>query len=211
MVAGVALAAAMGPILTRQPLQKILPGLFSRRLLVVFTIALASSMFWVGPFLAHFDTYLGKGAESGGGLVDVYNDSRGYLMQKSWANIEASPISGIGFGISSDFADMTVERDSTFGLPTGAPTEKGVLPVAVLEEIGIPGFILFFLWVSVVVIRSARNGGIEALTVALTVLLTNLGEATLFSAGGMGLLMLILISWSAADYRHKAFAGVRDA
>jgi len=50
------------------------------------------------------------------------------------------------------------------------------------------------MWLVMIVRRAARNG-LQELAVVATVLAMNLGESTLFSAGGMGMLMLVLIGW----------------
>jgi hypothetical protein len=111
-----------------------------------------------------------------------------------WKGFSKHPIFGNGFGLPGSTQRLKVAYDSSTGLPTGAPVEKGVLPLAVLEDVGIVGFISVGLWVWGGIRRSAA-GGLTPLTVALTCLLTNMGEATLFSPGGMGLLILICISW----------------
>lgn len=63
----------------------------------------------------------------------------------------------------------------------------------VLEEIGVFGFVLFLMW-SVALIGSAVRRGLVSTAIVVTVLLVNLGEANLFSPGGMGLFLLIVIS-----------------
>ena len=132
------------------------------------------------------------------GLLDAYGDSRGELMEKMWANIEADPWVGIGFGIASDPKSMVIERDPLLGLPVGASIEKGVLPLAVLEEVGVFGLALAALWILMLFHRSTR-GGITATAVSLTALLLNMGESTLFSPSGFGLLPLILLGWAFAS------------
>ena len=71
------------------------------------------------------------------------------------------------------------------------------MPLAVLEEVGIPGLLFVLLWIWIVFRRSAL-GGMAPLAVVMTVLLINLGESVLFSPGGMGLLQLILLGWAFA-------------
>ncbi len=93
---------------------------------------------------------------------------------------------------------MEISRDPFLGLPIGASVEKGVMPLAVLEEVGIPGFMLAMFWLWIVLRRSAR-GGMAPLVIVLTILLINLGESTLFSPGGIGLLQLNVIGWAIAS------------
>jgi len=116
------------------------------------------------------------------------------------ANIVVKPFTGIGFGIASDYLSMDIVRDPILGLPISAPIEKGVTPLMVLEEVGIIGFILFAIWIWILIRRSIVNGA-SAFLVMTTLLLLNLSEATLFSPGGAGLLILILLSSSATKPR----------
>jgi hypothetical protein len=113
-------------------------------------------------------------------------------------NIRKHPMTGIGFGIASDPDQMEVGRDPIFNLPVGAPIEKGIMPVAVVEEVGIPGALIVAGWF-VLLLRRAARGGIAALAVASTVLFLNLGEANIFSPGGMGLLEIILLAHAMSE------------
>ena len=133
----------------------------------------------------------------GGTLLTGLKTLGGGLIGEMWQNIKEKPFTGIGFGIASDVHEMNVQRDPLLGLPLGAPIEKGVLPVAVLEEVGLfgLGFVVAWLWSF---LRYWIRGGVVPVSVGLTILLLNMGEATLFSPGGMGLLSLILIGWVVA-------------
>jgi hypothetical protein len=196
---GVGLAVLFAPGLAGQPVRVVLPGLRSKRTLVVAGVALAG-MLVAGARLenavTHFITKSGRG--SAGTILGAYESSRGMLVEAMWSNIKVKPLQGIGFGIASDPLEMQVERDPVLGLPVSAAVEKGVLPVAVLEEVGLVGFLAVALWVFMLMRRSAR-GGLVPVTVGLTALLMNMGEATLFSPGGMGLLSLILFGWAFAS------------
>ncbi|MDD3948975.1 MAG: hypothetical protein PHT43_05885, partial [Anaerolineaceae bacterium] len=108
----------------------------------------------------------------------------------------------IGFGVTSNPSMMKVERDPILGLPVSAPAEKCVLPIAILEEVGVLGFLAVCLWISMIM-RSGARGGVVPFSVSLTALLMNMGEATLFSPGGMGLLSLILLGWASASYQER--------
>ena len=135
-----------------------------------------------------------------GSLLEAADASRGRLVDAMIKNIDENPFAGIGFGVASDPVEMVVDRDPVFGLPTGAAVEKGVLPIAVIEELGVPGAILVLIWLWVVVRRAAQSG-IYAITVLAIIIFSNFGEATLFSPGGMGLLSLVLLSWVATGKR----------
>ena len=139
-------------------------------------------------------------------VVDMGVASRGILVIPMIANISENPMTGIGFGVGSRSVDREwVDRENIFGLPISAPTEKGVMPLAVLEELGVPGLLAVLAWLWVI-IRRAYRLGVTPFLVVSTLMLTNLGEASLFSAGGMGLFFLILIAWAATG-RGDALEG----
>ncbi|PZF78787.1 hypothetical protein DK847_03040 [Aestuariivirga litoralis] len=200
--AGLAMAASMvlgilfGPRLARRPLFKMLPGLRSGRLWTMFSAVLLASIV-AAPLIAdRFQTYITKSNRvEVTGIVEAFNNSRGGLMASMLENIYEHPWFGIGFGIGSEPEIMVIERDSVFGLPTSAVVEKGVTPIAVVEEMGVFGALLFGIWL-LQLLRSAARGGFEPLTVSLTIVMLNFGEATLFSPGGTGLLSLILLGWA---------------
>lgn len=163
--------------------------------LIAITVVIFS-----GPSLFNaVEKYVTKGSKTSNLWVAI-KDSRGRLVGEMFDNIEKNPIKGIGFGVASDPSQMNIKRDPVFNLPVSAPVEKGVMPVATLEELGIPGFVISLAWFWMLTKRSIRNGFVS-LTVFTTALLTNLGEATFFSPGGMGLLVLIVVVWSVTSSR----------
>jgi hypothetical protein len=139
-------------------------------------------------------------------VSEAYKDSRGNLIEAMWDNIKVTPMVGIGFGVASIPSAMEVTRDPILGLPTGASIEKGVMPIAVLEELGIPGFVLFCGWIGML-IRRAGQHGVKELALVATLLLFNFGESTLFSPSGFGMIELIVLAWAAT--RPRRSTGVR--
>lgn len=192
---GVLLAVFVAPVLTKRSIISMLPGLRNYRihLMVVFglVLVLASGT----AFTGRIEQYLVKRSDASS-LVDAYEASRGKLIDRMVGNIIDHPWAGIGFGIGSFPENMEIERDSIFGLPVSAAVEKGVLPIAVVEEVGLLGFLGVLLWLSMLIMRAARGSGFAALSVLLVVLLLNFGEAVLFSPGGLGMLSLIIIGWA---------------
>lgn len=194
LVLGVGIAVVMAPTLSGQPLRTALPGFRSPRIFFVGFISVAVILI-AGPFLSdRIGSYIAKRGEADN-LVEAYETSRGGLMQRMLVNIEAKPLEGIGFGIASNPELMDVQRDPVLGLPLKATIEKGVLPLAVLEELGVFGFLMVAAWIGMLLRRGAR-GGVVPLAVTTTALLINMGESILFSAGGLGLLPLILFGWA---------------
>jgi hypothetical protein len=119
------------------------------------------------------------------------------------ANIEEEPFTGIGFAIASEPLSMVIEREPVLELPIGGTLtiEKGVMPIAVLEELGVFGFLMVTIWIWLMVKRGAK-AGVVAFAVMATLLFTNLGESTLFFPGGLGLLLLILLAWAVTGKQH---------
>jgi hypothetical protein len=125
-------------------------------------------------------------------VVGNYQESRGELLQRSLDNFYAHPAIGIGFGIASDPMTQHIEGDSVLGLPTSAPTEKGNVASAILEETGLVGGVGFLILV-VVMIRRQAVAAHEQWWPFATCLLVNFGEMGLFSMGGLGLLIWVFI------------------
>lgn len=203
LLLGLGLAVLLTPGFAGVPIRVALPGLRSKRTFLVAALAIAGVVVAGAKLESAVTNFISKsGRAEAGTLLAAYEGSRGMLIERMWSNITAKPLQGIGFGVASDPLMMEIERDPVFGLPVGAPVEKGVLPVAVLEEVGVIGFFAVFLWVFMLMRRSAR-GGFVPVAVGLTALLMNMGETTLFSPGGMGMLSLILFGWAFASSQAK--------
>jgi hypothetical protein len=126
-------------------------------------------------------------------LFESYKESRGILFQPIIENINKNFITGIGFGIASDPLSMNIQLDPFLNLPISAAVEKGTVYIAILEELGIFGFILFVMWVFILFYKAAIHS-LGSMIILITILLINIGEAVLFSIGGIGLPILILLT-----------------
>ncbi|QNJ07701.1 putative membrane protein [Synechococcus sp. Minos11] len=124
--------------------------------------------------------------------IEIFASSREVLYLPMLDNISTHLFQGIGFGVPSVSSSMSVAFDPFFGIPVGASIEKGVLFVAILEELGLILFIPFLL-LFLLILRSSLRNGYGSFLVCLTILLTNIGESTLFSPGGIGLLLICLL------------------
>lgn len=114
-------------------------------------------------------------------------------------NIRRYPLSGIGFGVgSAPELRANILRDPYLGLPLMATVEKGVLPIVIFEEFGIPLGVLVYFWIGVLVLCASR-GGIVPFAVFLTSMLTNLAESAFFSPGGSGMITIILTGWAVTE------------
>lgn len=199
---GVMTAVALIPLLTMQRVRSVLPGFMSPRVhFILSSSALALLLLWPAIY-DQLNAFLSKYGQSANSLTEAYEASRGGLIRVMWANFLDQPFTGIGFGIASSPGEMIIIRDPVLELPISAAIEKGVLPIAVLEEVGIPGFLLVAAWILVMVRRAARTG-VATLAVISTALLLNMGESTLFSPGGLGMILLILVTWASTGSQEQ--------
>jgi len=195
LVLGVAAAVVATPALSGRPLLSLMPGLRRARVQIVMGLSL------VGLIIAWFfvadraQAFIAKGSGTEG-LVEAYQISRGGLMEGMRENIREHPWQGIGFGVASLPELMIVERDPILDLPTGAAIEKGVMPMAVLEEVGLLGLLFVTTWLWIMLKHCAR-AGVGPMGVLIVVLVLNMGEFSLFSPGGVGLIEMILLGWAA--------------
>ncbi len=200
MVFGVILSVAVLPVFARRSLVDVAPGLFTGRFFMVIWLAILGAISAAGLLSNIIQNFITKSGRAGAdGLFSAYDQSRGFLIDMMLVNIRDHPYTGIGFGIPSVPGSVwDIERDPMFGIPTGAPVEKGVAPLATMEELGLFGAALVACWL-IVLLRSAARGSLAAFAMCLVIILLNMGENTLFSPGGQGLLAIILLGWAHAD------------
>jgi len=198
LILGVATAVLAAPLVAGRSLRSMAPALQSHRFQALMFAAVLASIAAGSQLTGLVTEFISKsGRAQVSNLLEAYDRSRGAMIDEMWENIEEKPWTGVGFGLASDLYDFNVKRDPILNLPVGAPIEKGVVPVMVLEELGIPGALLVLVWIWFF-IRRAATRGIMALSVVAVALLLNSGEAILFSPGGLGLLILLLLSWAVA-------------
>lgn len=152
-------------------------------------------------YINKLQDYLFKRTDSSS-LFDAAESSRGSLVENMLINIENNPFTGIGFGMASNPDYMKIEVDPFFNIPISAVIEKGVLPIAVLEELGFVLGILVFFWFILSFYRSAQVD-VQKLCIVICIVCLNLGEYMFFSVGGMGMLMLILFTFSVVSRKKS--------
>ena len=172
-------------------------------------IGILSLFFAPGQFQLMLEEFATKGEGEFGGLTEAFAESRESLIDRSMDNFRQYPIAGIGFGVPSDTSQELFEVKRVGGIPISASVEKGSLPAAMLEETGIIGAVLCLVLLAAVLYSMGSGGDYTLAWIALTAILLNVGEAMLFSMGGLGLFVWMMIAWmgtpapSAAKGRHQ--------
>jgi hypothetical protein len=192
--------------------------LLSPRLAVLAFLLIGATVTFAPELSTIFSDFIQK--ERAGSAVslrsestNILQESRGALMERSMANFYESPWVGIGFGVPSDPRALG-SVETVGGIPVSATVEKGFMPTAMLEEVGIigTGFVLFFL--GLISISVVRWGGMPINWMYWTALLINGGAAIFFSVGGLGLVMWMVIGFcyaqaeSCKEYRVTKSANI---
>ena len=164
----------------------------------IVSLVLVGVVINVGTIEEVFSEFTAKGREIDS-YYDEYQRSRGFLIEASMENFRKHPVTGIGFGVHSNYQSVRVEHDGMFGIPIAASVEKGFLISATLEEIGIAGFAVFlFLVISIGrVIFSGRD--LVLISLFLTCIFINIGEMIFFSFGGLGLYSWLLMGYATVE------------
>lgn len=194
-VAVVLLAMIGGPAMRRVHVAigvKALPVIFVGGLLLVAGLLVGG-----GTIAKGARTFIEKGGAENAGLVETYLGSRGGLIELSLANFRAHPLFGIGFGRNSWEAQGYANPFADRGLLSlaFAPTEKGQIATAVLEETGIIGFLAFLLMIGAFVLFFVRQANVFGLGLFVCALALNMGEMNLFAMGGLGMLEWLFIAF----------------
>jgi hypothetical protein len=193
---GAAAAICAGPLAAAMNRWTKIPQVIGQRMGVLMVSLLMLAVV-AGPVLVGgVRSFISKGgnAES---IQEAALRSRGFKIEEMMINIRARPMTGIGLGISSDLDnEQMVVRDPYFGIAIMAPVEKGVLPVAIIEELGWPLGLLYGAWF-LFLLGSAVKGGVVNAAVCTAALSLNLAEAVFFSPGGLGMLDLSIATLAA--------------
>lgn len=205
MLAGVLGAVLLGGFLSGRRVRDIMPGLRNPRLGAWMFLGIVMAPILAVMLEPVILNFIDKRSGSGD-FMEAYRASRGFLIEAMVQNIEKNFFIGIGFGIASLPEEMDIIRDPIFRLPISALVEKGALPFAVFEELGVFGFSLALIWIGTVLVQSARSG-VAPLGMILVFLLVNMGEATLFSPGGFGLIGLIFVAWGVTSGQPHMLRG----
>lgn len=202
-VLALVLAIFLSPYFSNKKILQINPGLKSKITIYCLFVSIVSIPFLYPAISEPVEKYIFK-REEADNLIDAASSSRGALVQRMTQNIDNNPYFGIGFGVASDPNDFEIQRDPYFNLPVSANIEKGVLPIAVLEELGLIIGSMVFIWIFYLLKIAARTS-VKNFAMVIVVFMINLGEYMFFSIGGMGLIMIIIITYSVSSHRKNGY------
>jgi hypothetical protein len=127
----------------------------------------------------------------------AFYHSRGGGIAFQWRRFLEQPLTGHGFGI--DVAHGNEKRPGTFlGIPISASTEKGFLPTAFLEEVGLLGALFFAPFLFALLKGASYQSDIGLIAMFFACLFVNIGEAVFFSPGQIGGFFWVIIGLSTA-------------
>jgi hypothetical protein len=120
-------------------------------------------------------------------------------------------LTGVGFGLAATGVDQSVAEDRIIGLPVSAPTEQGILPLAVLAQTGILGAVLLVVFLYVIVKPVMVRCEPPIVALFLTLLFVNFGELIFFAlgSGGMQMWLLVAVCYESAMASAGVVKGVR--
>jgi hypothetical protein len=130
--------------------------------------------------------------------AEEITSSRIGLVERSWYIFLEHPVTGINFGTSLSPGFV---MNATL---LSAPTEKGFLPTAILEETGVVGTTFFLIFIFLAMYRLYSDENIIGLSLLVAFLIQNLGEMMFFSLGGAGLFCWSVVAAGiAVGYSHQ--------
>ena len=192
LISGVLILSILFPLLNIFKFKFLPRILINRFFFLIISTLIVLMLIFNNIVMSVFSNYIMKTDKINfNNLLLSYESSRSVLYEPMIDNIIKNPNKGIGFGVASDPSSMRIKYFKN--IPVSAPIEKGVLPLLILEEVGIYGFVFFVIWILMLLIRANTNGS-GSLFVLITLFMFNLGEAGLFSPNGFGMLYLILLT-----------------
>lgn len=170
----------------------------SRRLGLKIVLGLTIGGLGVGIVTqsATLSTFLFKRG-SAENVLEAADNSRGFLVRRSLDNFEAQPFLGMGFGTPSLLDEADITYAPIINVPISVALEKGIWLSATLEEQGVVGMAALLLFFAIFAIYCLRSGCYMGIPMLGFLLGSNLGEMTMFSMGGLGLLQWVLVMTAA--------------
>lgn len=180
-----------------------LKNIFNKnKLLIIFSIIFLLLFFSSIELL--FREFLLKGEYEDSNSTELFYQSRGWRILLSLENFYQNPYLGIGFGVPTIIENVRIKYDPIFNFPISAPVEKSFFFSGILEEMGIIGFFVFFIFYfkwSKIIIKNV--GSIFMLAIFISIFTLSIFEFQFFSMGiyGFNWLWLGLITSLALNKR----------
>lgn len=131
---------------------------------------------------------------------DAVTTTRQGTVEGQMVSFRESPWIGHGFQVSRQLAEREITSVNQL---LSAPVEKGVWVTAVLEEGGIFGMILFLIFLLIAIMALWQRHAYVGLSVFVGMMVSNLGEFTMFSMTSTGGLVWALIFVGLALDAHR--------
>lgn len=152
---------------------------------ILIAICLSVVFVFKADFRKDFNRYLVKSTDAENAIVsfETVSASRWGLVEEQWLNYKQSPLIGNGFQVSPEMIGMKISGITSL---LSAPVEKGVWLSAVLEEGGAIGFILLLVLIVSTFSSLNRQRAYICMAVFFSMLVSNLGEFSMFAMSGVG-------------------------
>ena len=119
-------------------------------------------------------------------LAQAITGSRKEKISICLHDFQKNPLWGMGFQVEEDHKLRYQQGQISI---FSASIEKGILPIMILGETGIIGSAAFLVFIFLFLHDASQKGYTATITLFLSLLVTNMAEATFFSPGGGGGIM----------------------
>lgn len=179
---------------------KVKGSFFIKLILAIFVVAIVIGIYPSLLDVAH--DFIFKRESSG---IDEAMSSRSRGLSLQWENFLASPIIGNGFGV---YAGPVPANNVQYlmGIPISAAVEKGFMPTALLEEVGILGTIPFLFMMYSIIKLVLKNTAPSWICMFFASIFINIGEYVFFSTAAMGMFYWIIMILCTVTHKNEATA-----
>jgi hypothetical protein len=163
----------------------------------VFVLVLVSLTLLSPAFSESMSKFWLKGSKKTATVDKAFSESRGKGIEYFWNRFLQKPLTGQGFGVEEGM--LTDKHVTTFlGIPVSATVEKGFLPAAFLEEVGIVGVLFFLPFILALLYGATQTLDVRLMAMFFSCLFVNIGEAVFFSPGQIGGYLWLIIGFTTA-------------
>ncbi len=161
----------------------------------MFALLLATLTLLSPAFSESMSKFWLKGSNKSATVGKAFSESRGKGIDYFWNRFLDKPLTGQGFGVEEGI--LTEKNVTTFlGIPISATVEKGFLPAAFLEEVGIIGMLLFLPFFLALLYGATHTCDVRLMAMFFSCLFVNIGEAVFFSPGQIGGYLWLILGFT---------------